>query len=186
MTLATHARAVSYGEHAGDLDTATATCAQHTVASPFTDAAGTAVRPIPDTMQGAECVVCPLPGADLIGLPVLSWSKGSDRAYIWGGPPERDGWDTTAYSGGTPVITTSYDRVAPSDTPIPAKDPRVTVEKLPKKRDYQDAGPWLLRIDGVDGSKWTAWRTKKDALTDGLRRVAILDWHAAQAAALVA
>jgi hypothetical protein len=57
----------------------------------------------------------------------------------------------------------------------------VTVTLRPRaERPSSAAGNWRLDLPG-QASSWH--RTKRDGTAAGLRRLAILDWHAAQAAA---
>jgi hypothetical protein len=71
-------------------------------------------------------------------------------------------------------------RVAPADTPIPARDTRVTVVQRPRQeRPYGAPGNWRLTLPG----QLPSWhKRKRDGIAAGLRQVAILDWHAARAA----
>jgi hypothetical protein len=68
--------------------------------------------------------------------------------------------------------------VMPADRPVSTADSRVTIEKMPKKRDYQDSGPWLLHLPGLDGRTRRGYKTKRDAVADGLLRLAIDDYWA--------
>ena len=72
------------------------------------------------------------------------------------------------------------DLVAPASVPVPARDARVSVVKRPRDEMPDGAaGPWRLTLGGALPS-WHC--TKRDGRTAGLRRVAIVDWHAARAA----
>lgn len=178
--IATYARIQHYGD--GSPDPRTATCRQHECAAPYSDTAKGEGANVPES-NGWPCVVCPLPEADLIGTEVMVTQSG--HTSIYGGPDERErggGWISTAYSmryGGS-VVTCDVECVAPADTPVNEKDPRITIEKLPKKRDYQDAGVWLPHIDhpALSTLSPTAKKTKRDALTYAARRLAIADYHA--------
>lgn len=180
-TIATHARRVSYGENAGAVDPATATCARHVVASPTTREARTYCTPLDEPGEPIPCVICPHPWSDLVGETVQVTS--TDGTYIYAGPGERPGGMriTVGIASGRPAaIECDYTDVAPADVEVPAKDARLTIEKLPRKRDYQDAGPWLYHLDlpGFDGHRKRAKRTKREAVATGLRYLAIHDWHA--------
>lgn len=120
--------------------------------------------------------------SDLIGKPVISWNH--NRPVEYGGPSERPGMESTAYSlrhGGLPVLRCDPARVAPADTPIPEKDDRVVIVKHPRKPEHVTYAPglWELRLPGQPSS-WH--KTKRDATAEGLRRLAILDHHAAVSA----
>ncbi len=108
---------------------------------------------------------------------VISWNE--DQPVVYGG--ESDGtFDTLSFgvfSGATPVLKCDPRRVAPADTPIPDRDERVSVVKGTRaEMPYGAAGVWQLRLPGDKRPSWH--RTKRDATTTGLRRLAILDWHA--------
>lgn len=115
---------------------------------------------------------------DLLNERVISCNH--PRPMIYGGPhPSQPGRALISYNlhkGGLPVLSCDPSHVAPADIPIPEKDDRVIVEKLPARPFPEASGPWALRIDGIDGASY--YRTKRDALATGLRRVAISDWHA--------
>jgi len=83
-------------------------------------------------------------------------------------------------SGRLPVRKCAPDRVAPASVTIPGSDPRVEVAKLrPAEVPPGAEGPWRLTLPGQRPS-WH--RLKRDGTAAGLRRLAILDWHAARAA----
>jgi len=111
--------------------------------------------------------------ASLIGQPVMSWYDSETVTY--GGEDEnRDGFVSLRVgigSGALPVRKCERNRVAPVNTPIPMKDDRVQVEKLSKKA-YWMQGPWMLTLPD---SMPDYFRTKRDAVAAGLRRVAIID-----------
>ena len=119
----------------------------------------------------------------LTGQPVISWS--TDTLYRYAGIGERSGMSRVTFrigSGGLSDLECDFGRVAPADTVIPAKDERVVVVKSTTAEarnagvPYPD-GPWRLDLPGV---RATWHKTKRDATAAGLRRMAILDWHAAQ------
>lgn len=68
--------------------------------------------------------------------------------------------------------------VAPKDTPIPASDARVMAAKQARGHYPTYKGPWLLVV--ADASRGQFFKTKRDAVAQGLRTVAIADWHSAQ------
>ena len=71
--------------------------------------------------------------------------------------------------------------MAPVTVTIPERDDRLTVQKRPGSEvPYGVPGPWRLTLPGVEHPSWH--RIKRDAVTTGLRRLAILDWHAHAAA----
>lgn len=118
---------------------------------------------------------------DLIGQPVLSWTYSDINRYE--GAPDHPGMTSLRISLRHPAtmagLTADLHRVAPATTPIPTADPRVRVTKSTKDEarahhvTYPD-GIWRLDLPGTNP---TWHRTKRDATTTGLRRLAILDWH---------
>lgn len=180
--IAVFARNQPYGDVKGIPDPRTATCIQHQYAAPMTDT-GVGYNVDVPAANDWPCVVCAMPNADLIGTEVIT--TGQSGTFMWGGPDEDRGagWSSISFSlRGLPnVITCDFDMVAPADTVIDTKDPRITIEKLPKKRDYQDAGPWLPRVDhpALAGMRPTAKKTKREAVEYAARRLAIADFHAA-------
>jgi hypothetical protein len=120
-------------------------------------------------------------GTVAIGQLVITWDE--DKPYEYGGPSDHPGITELSFSmvdHRTPVIKCDPRRVAPADTPSPAQDTRVTVEQRDRsERPYGAAGNWRLTLPGQPPS-WH--KTKRDGTAADLRRVAILDWHASQAA----
>jgi len=167
----------------GEPDPRTATCEQHKVASPYSDTAKGDGVAVPKS-NGWPCVVCPHPDADLIGTEVIS--SGNEGIHVYGGEdPDRPGWQTVSYSlgsGGPRVLKCAVESVAPAGTPIEEKDPRISVQKLAKKRDYQDSGVWLPRIDHPDFRYWQprARKSKREAIAGAARRLAIAEYHQAR------
>ena len=104
---------------------------------------------------------------DLIGQRVITAAGGSNRAVVYGGACAYGGeqW----IFGGETRIETSFDRVAPADTPIPDKDARVAATKRTTKeaRDagHYGRGSWSYTIEGYPRTLWAD--TKRDALADG-------------------
>ncbi len=184
MTAATHAR----HDHSGVFDPATATCTAHLVGTTPTLTASSYPQPLPAGVA-FDCVVCPLPYAVLVGQPAISW--GSERPYVYGGKPDHEGMGSIEIGVGrrmATVIRTDPARVAPADTPVPAKDPRVTVVKVAKERvpSYYratKAGKWRLTLPGVERDDY--FDTKKEATAAGLRRLAILDYQATRTSVAV-
>lgn len=176
---ATFARIQHYKD--GSPDPRTATCDQHRCAAPYSDTAkGDGIDLPVANLVGSDrwlCVVCPRPDADLIGTEVIVTSQSG--TYLWGGPADDSAWIRVAFSArfSHSVVTCDVSCIAPADTPLNEKDPRITIEKLPKKRDYQDAGPWLPHIEYLSAWSPTAKKTKRDALAYASRRVAIDDFH---------
>jgi hypothetical protein len=120
-------------------------------------------------------------GTVAIGQLVITWDDDKPRQY--GGPSDHPGFTEVSFGlfdGRTPTIKCDPERVAPADTPIPARDARVIVEQRDRsERPYGAAGNWRLTLPG----QLPSWhKTKRDGTAAGLRRVAILDWHASQAA----
>lgn len=183
--IATYARIQHYGD--GSPDPRTATCAQHRVGAPYSDTAKGDGIDVPES-NGWPCVVCPLPDADLIGTLVIVTSGIGDTSIYGGAGDDRPGgWISTKFDmrfGGS-IVTCDVECVAPADTPINVKDPRITIEKLPRKRDYQDAGPWLPHVDhpALATMRPTAKKTKRDATEYAARRLPIADFHAARVTA---
>lgn len=122
----------------------------------------------------------PVTAADLIGQPVII--MGQEGTYEYEGD-DRYGFESIAFRAGrTNGVATSFNRVAPADTPIPTADPRITVEKRPlaeaRRAGHYGRGSWRLTLpDRPD--VWA--NTKAEAVAKGLRRLAIMDWHAANA-----
>lgn len=116
-----------------------------------------------------------------IGDRVISWYD--DEPVQYGGPEEGP-FTTLSFemlSKSAPVRKCDPEQVAPADVPIRAQDARANVVKRPRaEMPYGAAGVWTLTLPGVARPSWH--RTKRDATTAGLRRLAILDWHAARAA----
>ena len=113
---------------------------------------------------------------------VITWYD--DNPVLYGGPGDGGPFTTLTFGvldGRTPVRTCEPERVAPADTPIPARDARVTVVNRPRSEmPHGQPGTWRLALPGQPAS-WH--RTKRDGTAAGLRQLAILDWHAAQAQA---
>lgn len=183
QNIATYAR-IQHNVEGQPLDPRTATCDQHRIAAPYSDTAKGDDSTVLYTNEW-PCVVCPLPYADLIGTEVINTSHSG--VYLYGGDGEKDrpgGWTTLKLNMRTrqTVLESNVESVAPADTPINEKDPRITIEKLPKKRDYQDAGVWLPHVDhpALADMRPTAKKTKRDALAYAARRLAIAEYHAAR------
>ena len=120
-------------------------------------------------------------GMVAIGQLVITWDDDEPREY--GGPSDHPGLTEVSFSltdRRIPVVKCDPQRVAPADTPIPARDARVTVEQRHRsERPYGAPGNWRLTLPG----QLPSWhKTKRDATAAGLRQVAIIDWHARQAA----
>jgi hypothetical protein len=105
-----------------------------------------------------------------------------DKPMLYGG--NEDGPFTTlsfkALGGGTPERKCDPGQVAPASTPIPAADPRVSVAKRRRDEAPQPGYIWALSLPGAERPTWH--KTKRHAVATSLRRLAILDWHAARAA----
>lgn len=117
----------------------------------------------------------PQPAATIaVGDTVISW--GWESAITYGGPDEHGSEQVFVIGVGHGGVTVKCppERVAPADTPLAdAKDPRIKIDK------YKSAawiGDWWLRLPGVRAS---GHKTKRDAVATARRRLAILDWHAA-------
>lgn len=99
--------------------------------------------------------------------------------FIYGGPPEHEGFEQMKFNlrEGKTTIHTDPDRVAPVEVEdsVNLKDPRITVVKHDKKPGYWAAGPWAASIE--DGPVLGWHKTKRDAVDDIARRLAIQDWH---------
>lgn len=114
---------------------------------------------------------------------VISWYD--ENAVRYGGPCDDAAWTTFEFgvlSDRRPVRKCPQERVAPADTPIPLKDPRVSVVKLSRGEYVTWIGPWQLQLPG---QKAECFKTRRDAVATGLRRLAIIDWHAKHAAPVV-
>lgn len=103
-----------------------------------------------------------------------------DGEFRYEGPNDDRRFATIAFSYGSKLNGLKCDPrlVAPADTPIPAASDRVNVVKQARGYYPTHTGPWLLY---VDGKSLGYHKTKRDATADGLRTVAILDWHASTA-----
>lgn len=182
-TPATFARLQYQGDRTPDHRTAT--CEKHKPCSPTTDTAqGDGVQL---THTEWTCVVCPLPDADLLGSEVMISGYGAST-YVYGGAHEHRSGVSITYDtrGGPNIVNAAVTDVAPAGTPTDPKDPRITVVKLPGKRDYQDAGVWLPAIDfdGLRDRQWKAYKSKRDALAWAASKLAIAEYHQARAAKL--
>ena len=109
---------------------------------------------------------------------VISWDDTEPVTY--GGPSEHTLTtlilDLTGKAG--KIRKCDPGKAAPASVTIPAKDPRLSVEKRPSaEKPYGAQGNWKLTLPGQQPT-WHS--TKRDAAAAGLRRVAILDWHAAR------
>jgi hypothetical protein len=120
-------------------------------------------------------------GTVAIGQLVITWDDDEPREY--GGPSDHPGLTEVSFSltdRRIPVVKCDPQRAAPADTPIPARDARVTVEQRHRsERPYGAPGNWRLTLPG----QLPSWhKTKRDGTAAGLRRVAIMDWHARHSA----
>lgn len=100
--------------------------------------------------------------------------------FAYGGEPEHEGFERMKFDlrhGGLTVIETSPEAVAPVEVEakVNLKDPRITVVKHAKKPGYWASGPWAASIE--DGPVLGWHKTKRDAVDDIARRLAIQDWH---------
>jgi hypothetical protein len=119
-----------------------------------------------------------IPAGIGIGEDVIAWEVGSVVTY--GGPDEHGSRFIMVIGVGKNAMTVKCppEHVAPAGTPLAdAKDPRIVVSK---RQGWALAGQWLLDLPGQRRSQH---KLKKDAVEAGRRRLAILDWHAAQASA---
>lgn len=118
--------------------------------------------------------------ADVLGLPVLSWTYQDKTRYE--GEPDTPGMTTLTVSllhPGMAGLKAELHTVAPANTPIPAADPRVVVTQSTKDEARAYGHPYptgIWRLD-LPGTNPTWHRTKGDATATGLRRIAITDWH---------
>lgn len=115
---------------------------------------------------------------DLIDGAVIT--AGQDGTFIYKGEPDDPRFVRIGFSmghGGHPNLRASFESVAPADIEIPAKSDRVSIIKHDRKPFPWVPGRWQLE---VDGERYGFHKTKRDATAEGLRRVAIMDWHAAQ------
>lgn len=115
---------------------------------------------------------------DLIGQPVLSWSN--EERYIYLGPDgDRSGMNSLEIGRNGIRLRASFDSVAPADVVVPLRDIRVNVSKgdlrTARACGHYGRGAWMLNLPG----RRTTWHnTKGEAMAAGLRRLAIIDWHA--------
>lgn len=115
---------------------------------------------------------------DLIDGAVITAHQGG--TFIYKGESDNPRFVRIGFSmghGGHPNLRASFESVAPADIEIPAKSDRVNVIKHEKKPFPWAAGRWQLE---VNGERYGYHKTKRDATAEGLRRVAIMDWHEAQ------
>jgi hypothetical protein len=101
--------------------------------------------------------------------------------YTYGGEhehPGMEGFEFHMRSGERTTVRTSLDRVAPAivEVKVNPKDPRIKVVKHEKRPGYWAAGPWAASIE--DGPVLSWHKTKKSAVEETARRLAIQDWHA--------
>lgn len=126
------------------------------------------------------------PGLALKGTKVIAW--GYHEPITYGGPDDdRSGFTTVEFSFGAagPVLRAQPDKIAPADTPLPeANDSRISVEKRPlteaRAAGHYGRGSWKATVEGALYPVWE--NTKKEAVLAAQRRLAILDWQAAQTA----
>ena len=100
--------------------------------------------------------------------------------FIYGGEPDNSAFEQIRFDmrgGGKNTIRTGADMVAPVEVEakVNLKDPRITVVKHAKKPGYWASGPWASSIEDGEVLGWH--KTKRDAVDDIARRLAILDWH---------
>ncbi|SNT65677.1 hypothetical protein SAMN05421812_12520 [Asanoa hainanensis] len=118
------------------------------------------------------------PAGVAVGATVISWYD--DSPVIYGGPGDNPTFTQLKFgvgTGGLPVRYCGPERVAPAETPIPERDSRIGVEKRPRaEMPYGESGVWRLTLPDIVYPSWH--RIKRDAVSVGLRRLAILDWHA--------
>lgn len=129
------------------------------------------------TLPGLASDTAELPSGLAVGDRVMSWYDADPVEY--GGPGDGP-WTTLAFqvgASGLPVRHCDPAKVAPADTPIAAGDARLVVDKRARaEMPYGESGPWRLSLPGERGP--SRHRTKREAIATGLRRLAILDWHA--------
>jgi hypothetical protein len=133
-------------------------------------------NPLPGPTPGTAASIEPA-----VGARVIAWDEPDPVQYAGpsGGP-----WTelTIAEDGtGTPSLRCDPRSVAPAGVLIPRTDPRVVVERRPRGEVPAGSGPWRLSLPDQPPS-WHA--TKREATVAGLRRLAILDWHAGAAVLL--
>lgn len=115
----------------------------------------------------------------LIGKTVIHYS--GDTRYIYEGEHDIPGVTGTRWNlrdnQELPAIRADLNSVAPASLVIPEKnDGRLEVVKRdPSELEHGKRGrAWQARID----DRWVSnFKTKRDAMATGLRRLAILDWH---------
>lgn len=136
--------------------------------------------------QAAEAAAAPHVPPVAVGDPVITWSL--DGTAVYGGPSDDPIWETVEYGAidgrMTPRIFCAAGDVAPAGTPLAdPKDPRVDVRRSKRPFTYLP-GDWYLSVpDGKGGSRGSWHKTKKAAVGDAVRRLAIVDWHTARSAA---
>ena len=118
----------------------------------------------------------PLTENDLIDQLVIAWSW--DEPITYHGPMDgREG----VIIGATTRVYGPFHTVAPADTPLAdPKDARIEVTKTQRGYYPTHRGPWRLVMAGYEG-RGGFHKTKRDAVAAGRRRLAILDWHTANA-----
>lgn len=132
-------------------------------------------QPNPPATGEATAPADALPAGIAVGATVISWYD--DSPVIYGGPADDPSFTRLKVGVGLPVRYCGPDRVAPADTPIPVRDVRIGVEKRPRaEMPSGESGAWRLTLPETDHPSWH--RIKRDAVSTGLRRLAILDWHA--------
>jgi hypothetical protein len=141
---------------------------------------------MPDTADQTQPPLEPPVGAAARPAPValgdlvISWHTDSPMQYD--GPCHGPSFEVIFQFGGSAhQLKCAPEDVAPADVPVPEKDERVQVAKRARaEMPYGVPGPWKLTVGGTGRTSWH--ETKRDATASGLRRVAILDWHARLAA----
>jgi hypothetical protein len=111
-----------------------------------------------------------------VGDTVIAWDMTTSVTY--GGVDEHGSTFTIVIGRGVNSMTVLCppDRVAPAGTPLAdAKDPRLSIEK---GKGPSWLGNWRLNVPANRiGGSWH--KTKRDAVAEGQRRLAIADWHTA-------
>jgi len=114
--------------------------------------------------------------SDLVGQRVIS--EFSKSPMIYKGDSD-SGWNrvTMSLGAGISELEAEYSTVAPADIEIPESSDRIEIVKHAKKPASWVAGPWQLLIDGAP----RGWhRIKREAMAEGLRYIAIQEWHEQQ------
>lgn len=128
-----------------------------------------------ETAQTIDTATQPGGWQPTVGEQVIAWNYTGPMVY--GGRHDDPRFERMIIGRSGHRLLCEPDRVAPVDAPLPdAKDPRIQVSKGKKPHPWL-SGNWCMALP----KQTETWhKTKRDAVADGQRRLAIVDWHASQ------